>query len=324
MEDGVISGVVVFSQAQAILVANILDGQVDHVLLDAEKKIGINVGVDDSVLKHFKIDSPSINSKSRVRIEMGNISAAARPFITSSYVTEFKPNDISVNAIWTHISLKLGNCSGRKVAIIGCGNIGFKLALKLVETGVNVEVVRRDATKGMLMANAINMIKPETTIATATYNQNPLQASLFCDALVGCTPGIPVISWEMIQSMAPDGFVVDVGKGTIDPEVINQAIESGVELIRTDVTPALYGFISMKRQMQHMIDHGIGRKQVEEGIWLVSGGALGAKDDVIVDNYNAPKSIYGICDGLGDLKKELSADDKQKLESIKRQFSLLD
>ena len=209
-----------------------------------------------------------------------------------------------------------------KVAIIGCGNIGFKLALKLVETGVNVEVVRRDATKGMLMANAINMIKPETTIATATYNQNPLQASLFCDAIVGCTRGVPVITWEMIQSMAPDGFVVDVGKGTIEPNVITKAIESGVELIRTDVTPSLYGFISLKRQMRRMLDNGIGRRQLDNGIWLVSGGALGAKNDVIVDNYNTPHAVYGICDGLGDLKKELGASDQSMLEQVKAQFEI--
>ena len=58
----------------------------------------------------------------------------------------------------------------------------------------------------MLMANVINIVKPETTLATVSYNSNALKASLFCDILIGSTDGKPVITKEMIQSIKQTEF----------------------------------------------------------------------------------------------------------------------
>ena len=101
---------------------------------------------------------------------------------------------------------------GKEIAIIGAGNIGFKLALKLVECGCHVELVRRDMIRGNLMADTINITKHLSTMAIAHSNNDALQASLFCNVLIGCTDGVPAINYEMIQTMTPNGIVIDVGK----------------------------------------------------------------------------------------------------------------
>ncbi len=54
---GFIGGSVVFSQTQAYLLSKYIDGVVDHILVDAEKKIGILLGVDKNALNHFDLKS---------------------------------------------------------------------------------------------------------------------------------------------------------------------------------------------------------------------------------------------------------------------------
>ena len=203
---GFIGGSVVFSQTQAILLSRRIDGLVDDILIDAEKKIGIHFGVDTELLKYFGLKLPPAKKNARVNVELGNLSVACEPHIEKSSFQEYKPNDVTVESVWQFLSNRYRTLSGKRIAVVGSGNIGFKLALKLVESGCHVELVRRDLWRGTLMSDVINIVKPESTIAIAHYNPNPLQATLFCDAIIGCTNGIPVITWAMIQSMKADGM----------------------------------------------------------------------------------------------------------------------
>jgi len=319
LEDGVLSGVIVFSQTQAIIAAEAIKSEVDKVLVDAEKKIGIQLGYNDDVLAHFGIPVLCHKERSRTNIEFGNISSAVKTILASDQIIEYKPNDITVDAVWTFLSLKLQNLSGRRVGLIGCGNIGFKLALKLVESGVNVALYRRDANKGMFMANAINMIKPATTIAMATYAATPLQASTFSDVLIGAAnTGVPVITWPMIQTMSPNGFVIDLGKGNIEEEAIREALLNNVEIFRGDISAAIYGFISHAQQMLEALRSKIGKRTLDSGVVLVSGGMFGLDGQVVVDDYLKPSMVYGVSDGAGNVKLELTIEDKNAVAAVEQ------
>jgi hypothetical protein len=314
LENGVIFGVVVFSQSQAIIAANLVKDAVDNILVDSEKKIPMQVGGNNEVLDHFGINVEIKNNKSRSYIEFGNISSAVKSVIDKEKIIEYKPNDITVDAVWTFLSIKLNILSGKKISIIGCGNIGFKLALKLTESGANVILHRRDATKGMHMANAINMIKSKTTIAIASFSQSALQASSLCDVLVGtANSNAQVITWDMIQSMANNGFVVDVGKGNIEEEALKKSYDSEVDIFRGDVMASLYGFISHNQKMQETIKHKTGRLVVEPDIELISGGIFGKDGDIIVDNCFSPSLVYGVSDGCGHLKVKLNQKDRRRV-----------
>ena len=313
---GFIGGSVVFSQTQAILLSKRIDGMVDQILVDAEKKIGITLGADENTLKHFGMEPSSRKNYSRVHVEMGNLSVACEPYIKKSHFQEYKPNDLTVESVWQLLSNRYRTLSGKKVAIIGSGNIGFKLALKLVESGCHVELVRRDLWRGTLMADVINITKPESTIAIAHYNPNPLQASLFSDILIGCTDGTPAITWEMIQSMKPDGIVIDVAKGSVYKDAVQKAVEHEIPIIRGDITSAIDGLISTIHRTQTIMNQEMGRKEIEKGIFVVSGGYLGLSGDIVVDNYRDFRTIIGVADGMGDLKNELSEKDQERLSII--------
>ena len=202
------------------------------------------------------------------------------------------------------------------MAIIGSGNIGFKLALKLVESGCHVELVRRDMARGMLMADAINIAKPHSTIAIAHNNQDPLQASLFCDAIIGCTNGVPAITWEMIQCMKSDGIVIDVGKGSVFEEAVEKAVQHGVNVIRCDIAAAIDGLIATAERNRLIMSRKMGRREIENGVFVVSGGCMGLVDDIVVDNYRDPQRIIGVADGMGDLKQHLSGKNYRDLSII--------
>ena len=313
---GFIGGAVVFSQTQAILLCKRIDGMVDQILVDAEKKIGITLGADENALKHFGLEPPSRKDYARVHVEMGNLSVACEPHIKKSHFQEYKPNDVTVESVWHFLSNRYRTLSGKRVAIIGSGNIGFKLALKLVESGSHVELVRRDLWRGTLMADVINIVKPKSTIAIAHYNPNHLQASLFGDVLIGCTDGTPAITWEMIQSMKPDGIVIDVAKGSVYKDAVQKAVEHEIPIIRCDITSAIDGLISTIKRTQIIMEQEMGRQEIEKGIFVVSGGFLGLSGDIVVDNYRNFRRIIGVADGMGDLKKELSEKDQERLSII--------
>ena len=320
LHNGFVAGAIVYSQTQALLLCQKIDGIVHRILVDAEKKLPIQIGEEKVVLEHFGIQPISQSKNSRVYIEMGNLSAACRAYIKKSHFQEYKPNDMTVEAAWHFLSSWFGILSGKKIAVIGGGNIGFKLALKLVESGVHVELVRRDLSRGTLMADAINIIKPKATVAIAHYNSDALQASLFCDAIVGCTSGIPVITWDMIQSMKPEGVIIDVGKGSVYQSAARNAVEGEIPIIRCDISSAINGLISTIYRNHEVMYQERGRQELEKGICVVSGGYLGLDGDIVVDNYKNPEKVIGLADGMGDLKINLSVSEQKRLETVREEI----
>ena len=319
LENSLISGVVVFSQTQSIIVTNIVKDFVDGFLVDVEQKHNMKVGTNGDTLKYFQ-DKYFINSD-RVDsgIKHGGILSIVRAIVANDRIIEYKANDITVDAIWIFLSTKLNYLSGKKVAIIGSGNIGSKLALKLVESGVNVVLVRRDSSKGKLIANAINLIKPPLSKSYASYNSSAIQASKFCDVIIGAAnTNNPVITWDMIKNMSKNGFVVDIGKGNIEANAIKKSIEKNIDVIRGDIAAALYGFVSQKQQMQEIVQNKIGRANIDSDINLVSGGVLGRCGDIVVDSFASPSLVYGVANGSGSIKTDLNLIDKKNIEKVKK------
>mgnify|MGYP000436366334 CR=1 FL=1 len=314
LENSLISGVVVFSQTQSIIVTNIVKDFVDGFLVDVEQKHNMKATINSDTLKYFQ-DKYFINGD----VKYESILSIVRAIVADDRIIEYKANDITVDAIWTFLSTKLNYLSGKKIAIIGCGNIGSKLALKLVESDVNVVLVRRDSSKGKLIANAINLIKPPLSKSYASYNSSAIQASKFCDVIIGAAnTNNPVITWDMIKNMSKNGFVVDIGKGNIEANAIKKSIEKNIDVIRGDIAAALYGFVSQKQQMQEIVQNKIGRANIDSDINLVSGGVLGRCGDIVVDSFTSPSFVYGVANGSGSIKTDLNLIDKKNIEKVKK------
>lgn len=292
--------VIVYKVMQAAEIARLVNGRVQYVFVDAEKNV----------------DQDNHNPE-----DVGNIERAVREVVTQSTVLTYKGNDLSVDSIdcmLTHLLADpVQGMSGKKVAIIGAGNVGCKLALKLVERGAHVILTRRSREKLNTIVRALNYIKPSETIASVVGMTDNEKAACDADVLVGLTPGTPAITDTMIERLAPNALVIDGGKGSLYPEAIKRAEELGLSIFRLDIRAAFESQVALLLEMKCILENTVGRRQFE-GVSLVSGGLLGRTNEVVVDNVHRPTAIYGVADGRGDFLRALTPAELEKLEIVNR------
>lgn len=302
----VVGGVVAHSVKQAIEVVQAVDGKVDYILVDTEKKV-----------------APSMSLTG----EPANIERAVRENTHTSKLWVYKGNDLAVEAVDSLLSHLFKDSTqglgGKRVAILGAGNLGAKLAIKLVERAASVVITRRDAEKLDIITRSINIMKPVFTEAEVTSTTDNEQAAKGAQILIGATQGTPVITAAMIYSLAAEAIIIDVGKGVLFPEAIDAANTNGNEIYRLDVSAAFHGLISTLWSMEEILENKMGRRQIH-GESIVSGGLLAAKDEIVVDNVWNPNNIYGIADGKGDFFRGLSAEQSKRLNILQKCLSAKD
>jgi hypothetical protein len=308
-------GCVIFNQTSLVELLVAIDGLVDVVLVDAEKKIPIHLGADTGL---DIADSRTIGS-----FETGNFSKLCFTQIKKSLVFEYKPNDLTVNAAWMFLSQKLHSFTGKKISLLGLGNIGSKLALKLVECGADVHVYSRDYFKSHLIIQALNLIKPIGTIATITCHREPLPASFASDVLIGATNGHPIITDEIITSVNKNCLIVDLGKNNLTKSAVAYARECGLEICRTDVTSSLQTFVTETLSLNNALVNDYGERIVS-GQVVVGGGYFGQLGSIVVDSINSPTRVFGIADGKGSLKQKLANSERADLAVVAKYFKFKD
>jgi len=296
----VLSGVIVYSEEIAKKIAKEVDGLVDYVFVDAEKKIS---------------DDHSITG------EPGNIERAVKEVIKKSALISYKSNDLTVDAadafISEYYSKDLVGIGGKKIALIGAGNIGSKLAQKLVERGSNVYLYRRNKDKLNLIVRQINTIKSVYTVAKAFSSSSVMEACNGAEILIGATDGIPVIDASIINTLPIKSLLIDIGKGSISEEAIKKANSRNLAVYRLSIESVLEGMLVSLISTHDVLNQRTGRGYYHK-IKVVSGGLLAQNDEIVVDDYRKPKLIYGIGNGYGDFKRIPGKKMEEKLDLLKQ------
>jgi hypothetical protein len=289
---------IVYNPQQAKEIAGYVDGKVEYILVDAEKKI-IQSEYGDWI--------------------GGNIERLVKETVKKSKVFTFKANDLTVDAIDMLLAQFVYKIGGKKVAIIGVGNIGSKIALRLVERGAWVNIARRDYKKAFAIAKALNLIKPAQTLAIVKAFKSNREAVKNADILIAATAGEPAVNTEMVKLLNENALIVDVGKGSIFKHAIAFAERHGHTVLRLDIRAGFEGVVANILATEKLLSEVIGRRTVE-GINIVAGGMMGRHGDVIVDNIIQPTRCLGIADGMGDIIRNISEEDIQKIKKIKSIF----
>jgi hypothetical protein len=239
--------------------------------------------------------------------------------IKKSYVFEFKPNDLTVTAAWSFLSQRLNYLNGKKICILGAGNIGSKLALKLVECGAEVFVYRRNIDKGNIIVDGLNLIKPGCVSTKIQLYSDAAQASSMADVLIGASSGSPIIDENIVKNLRRDCLIVDLGKNNLTENAIKIATEYSMNIYRTDVTPAIESFVYELLKTQDILKHSCGKKDL--GFCnIVSGGYFGRSGDIVVDSIGSPIRVLGVAQGNGLLKPVLNTTDKDNIKRLKKSF----
>jgi len=290
--------VIVYDVGQAVSVARAVDGRVDYVLIDTEKKISTELYGPDNV---------------------GNVERAVRETVKQSRVLTYKGNDLTVDSIENLIVQILSTyprgLSGKRAAIIGAGNVGSKLALKLVERGMDVLLMRRDRVKLAAIVTALNIIKPAETIAKVFAGEDNLSIAQGVDLLVGLTQGSPVITMAMVDSLAPGAIVMDGGKGCCEPEAIRLAQEKHIPIYRADIRPGFEGHMGIVLETERIVKNALGRTEFD-GVPVVSGGLMACLNEIVVDSIADPNAVFGVANGLGDFVRILDANQAKSLQTV--------
>jgi NAD binding domain of 6-phosphogluconate dehydrogenase len=276
------SGVIVFSEEEAKIIMSEIDGIFDFVLIDAEKK-SIYTNSSDGIF---------------------NLERLSSEMLKKSKVFRFKGNDLTTNSIEDFIHNILDRkgklFGGHNVFIIGLGNLGFKLTLRLVELGMNVFVKNRSLTKINNLLETINLIKPQETIASAkTLIESEIPQILpRIDFLILCTTSIVDDFEKYLDYLSSDITILDVGKGCISSHVVDCLKKRNILVYRLDIGDALGQFIFGNVLNKRQSDLPKWRK-LSNGASLLTKGIVGVEGDIVVDDIDNPQILYGVCDGIG-------------------------
>lgn len=294
----VVAGAVVYNEQDVVKICRAIDSKVDYIFVDAEKKIS-------EELSYYG--------------DTSNIERAARDNISKSEFFTYKGNDLtveSVDLLLSHLYKEdQKGLGGVNIAIIGGGNLGSKLALKMVERGAKVFLTRRDKGKLAKIVEALNIIKSKHTQASINYTTDNVTASKNVDILIGASNGIPSITLDMAKLVSKGAIVLDAGKGSIHDQALSYFNQNKMRVFRVDITSSLAGMIESQLHLNNTLLTKLGRKKIH-GVGLVSGGLIGAPGEVVVDNINNPKIIYGVASGNGMFKDSLSERDIGSLKIV--------
>lgn len=224
-----------------------------------------------------------------------------------------KGNDFTADASFATIHTLLGDVAGKKICIMGAGNIGAKLALKLVESGADVHVLNSTAGSSGRVAESINVLKP----VDCQDEARPATRGSLCkglDCIVGFTRGSPVIDAKIVGHMGRGGVVIDGGTGTISPSGLKKAREMGVRALRIDIRAGFAAGASLSVNTKELLGKACGTREVKN-CRIVSGGYIGESGDVIVDDISRPRRIVGIADGRGGVR-DAGADELRRIRRV--------
>lgn len=270
--------VIINNEAFIDPVIDAFDGKVDFFLLDTEKKNDIE-----------------------------GLCGICEAKISKSGILYYKPNDLTVETVKDYC-LQHGILN-KQIVICGLGNIGFKLALILCELPNKIFLKSRDKEKARLAAKMINMVAKSAT-AVEVHDEKTWGH----DVLMGTSSGVPVIGLADVECMADHGIILDVGNGTVCPDAVAQALNSGKKVFCINILQAYNNFIDFTlNQYNAPVIPG---EATLSGYRFIRVGMVGMKGDILVDNPDCIRKIFGICNGRGDLLYGQEID--EQIKKIKR------
>jgi len=267
----VIGNVEINDLEDAKKIVKIIDGIVDYILIDDEKK-----------------------SK-----DLLNLSQEIKDIVKESIFLTYKDNDAWVEAADTLINLFLEEIIDKNILIFTINNLSLKLALKLCERGINVYLMDESNSSSDIIVESLNHMLPEECPSKIYYlDKNP--EGIDFNAVIGFSIDEPVINSEIIEKFSPKTIIFDAGIGSISEDAIKYALDNNFTIFRLDMRAGLSGNIINVIETYDLKQNIYGRKKFKD-FNIVAGGFFGLKGDIVVDSINNPIRVIGVADGKGHL-----------------------
>lgn len=130
----------------------------------------------------------------------------------------------------------------------------------------------------------------------------------------------PWFNVRFAKHLAPKTYVLDAGIGTILPDGIAEAQRRGCLLMRVNIWPALTGSLSSAHESLLETRDALGWETLD-GVPVVAGGAMGQSGDVIVDSVHHPTRVIGVCDGKGGVRFRYNDEDADRVRRVQTEIN---
>ena len=204
------------------------------------------------------------------------------------------------------------NVSNKKILIIGAGNIGFKLSLKLIERGVKVFLNGKRKIDTTNLISAINKIKPDATMNKVKHLPKIENNIDQFDVIINVTNGTNKILKNKKILLKKNVIFLEIGKNLFSNEVLNHYLNIGISIFRLDMSNSFNELIEKKINTKNEWKKIKFSRNKKNGLNLISLGLLGKNGDIVVDDSTNPKIIYGKINKKRNLDN-VSKKDKKKI-----------
>src|SRR5580658_9489314 len=122
------------------------------------------------------------------------------------------------------------------------------------------------------------------------------------------------------QHLSRNTYVIDAGIRALLPEGIAEAQRRGCLLLRVNIWPALTGSLSAAHESLIETTEALGWETLD-GVPVVAGGAMGKSGDVIVDSAQHPTRIIGVCDGRGGVRFRFRDEETERVRRVQAEIN---
>ena len=269
--------------------------------------IGQAEGIVDTVM--VDIDAKRSNSE-QIRSTASQLAMAAGMAV--AYCSDYATWVSSAIAFMLEIEQhKTGMAGfGDRRLLVGRSILATKLLLEMVGRGMDVCVYGKEYPQPLFPTAGGNVEITSRYLHTVA----DLKGERF-DTLIGCSLQQKTSYEEELSAMHFD-WIFDIGTNSFSSDFVSLQRRGGARVYRSDDRAGVSGMVVNVMETSELVKSRLGRTIIG-GIPVVSGGYVGEKGDVVVDNYNDAHSVLGIAQGDGTFKHELTAEDEHNINKIK-------
>lgn len=266
-------GSVTFStEMQLVEILEQIDGRVDIVLLDIDRR---------------RIFGPQASA------------LTAKDVLEQSKLLVYSDSRIWSEAVKDQVVRLLNEqIQGAKIVIAGDHRRSRLLSLMLIDYGADVTIIVRERNEEQEYTQA-------TTVFTQTDypDDHYIDIDHAADALDSAQVVIVWPSWgtwfdaSLASHLNANTILIDAGIGGIETSGLEKARQLGILPVRINIWATLAGILTTA----HLGSLTQAKQGTIRGVPVVSGGAIGERGAIIVDDAHNPTRIIGIADGIGGL-----------------------
>ncbi len=188
------------------------------------------------------------------------------------------------------------------ILVIGFGKIGYKIASSLLECGNNIEIFSRNYKNVYEKCKCMDIIKPSSTLATPTPHRKLESSLINKDIIIMATNSSQVLNSRNSLLVKDNSRIISIGHGEISQDAIEDFKKRKIKISRVDIGKSLIGHIKRLLDKHEIIP----KHKIINGKSFISGGFIGSPGDIVVDDVENPKLIYGIIADDSKFIRELS------------------